>query len=48
MKQRVLKVHPEDNIIVALDTLNKGETISYGSFKINLIEDISPKHKFTE
>jgi altronate hydrolase len=28
--------------------LNKGETISYGSFKINLIEDISPKHKFTE
>jgi altronate hydrolase len=48
MKQRVLKVHPEDNIIVALDTLNKGETILYGSFKINLIEDISPKHKFTE
>ena len=48
MKQRVLKVHPEDNIIVALDTLNKGETISFKDLNIDLVEDISPKHKFTE
>ena len=48
MKTRVLKVHPDDNVIVALDFLKKGETISYESKSVELKEDISPKHKYTE
>ncbi len=29
MKQKVLKVHPEDNVLVALKDLAKGETVQY-------------------
>ena len=29
MKHKVLKVHPKDNVIVALTNLSKGETISF-------------------
>ena len=29
MKHKVLKVHPKDNVIVALTNLKKGETISF-------------------
>jgi len=29
MKQVVLKIHPKDNVLVALKNLPKGETISF-------------------
>jgi hypothetical protein len=29
MKQVVLKIHPKDNVLVALKNLAKGETISF-------------------
>ena len=29
MKQTVLKVHPNDNVLVALKNLSKGETVQY-------------------
>ena len=29
MKQNVLKVHPGDNVIVALQDIAKGESVSY-------------------
>jgi altronate hydrolase len=48
MIHRVLKVHPDDNVVVALDQLKKGEQITCNSKKITLLEDISPKHKYTE
>ncbi len=48
MKQRVLKVHPDDNVIVALDQLQKNETIVYGSSAVILQDTISPKHKYNE
>ena len=48
MNQRVLKVQQEDNIIVALDDLKKGEKIEYNGQIITLREDVSSKHKFTE
>ncbi|MGR3812002.1 UxaA family hydrolase [Jiulongibacter sp. NS-SX5] len=48
MKNRVLKVHPSDNVIVALDSLKSGEEIAYGDKKTKLIGDISPKHKYNE
>jgi altronate hydrolase len=48
MKQRVLKVHPADNVIVALQDLQKGETIHYRGKDHVLADDINAKHKFFE
>jgi altronate hydrolase len=48
MKQRVLKVHPSDNVIVALQDLHKGETIHYRGKDYVLAADIHAKHKFFE
>lgn len=46
MKHRVLKVHPNDNVLVALQNLTKGETISYSGKDYVLREDVPAKHKF--
>lgn len=46
MKQRVLKIHRDDNVMVALTNLAKGETISLGATEIVLQENIPAKHKF--
>jgi|SRR6218665_201986 len=46
MKHRVLKVHPGDNVLVALQDLKQGETISYNGNDYVLQEDIPAKHKF--
>ena len=48
MKRKVLKVHPNDNVIVALQNLSKGETISLDDVDYVLQEDIPAKHKFYE
>lgn len=48
MKQRVLKVHPDDNVIVALEQLAKGSSLTYEGIEVVLTEDISPKHKYNE
>jgi altronate hydrolase len=48
MKQKVLKVHPSDNVIVALQDLPKGETITYNGSIYTLVDDIPAKHKFFE
>lgn len=48
MKQRVLKVHPSDNVIVALQDLAKGETVNYNGTAYTLADDIGAKHKFFE
>jgi altronate hydrolase len=47
MKQIVLKVHPKDNVLVALKDLSKGETIPWNGSSYTLAEDIPAKHKFT-
>lgn len=47
MKHRVLKVHPEDNVLVALTDLAQGETISYEGMAFTLQENIKAKHKFS-
>lgn len=44
--QRVLKVHPKDNLLVALTDLFKGEIIIYQDEKITLLDDVKAKHKF--
>ena len=46
MKQIVLKVHPKDNVLVALQDLTKGQTIPYNGSQYTLVEDIPAKHKF--
>ncbi|MDQ6844070.1 MAG: altronate dehydratase family protein [Bacteroidota bacterium] len=46
MKHKVLKVHPKDNVIVALVNLAKGETISFEGEDYVLTENIPAKHKF--
>lgn len=46
MKQQVLKVHPDDNVIVALTNLSKGQTIAFNGEDYVLQDDIPAKHKF--
>ncbi len=46
MKQQVLKVHPKDNVLVALTDLKKGETITYGGENFILQDEVKAKHKF--
>ncbi|MES2520223.1 MAG: altronate dehydratase family protein [Bacteroidota bacterium] len=46
MKNKVLKIHPNDNVIVALTDLQKGETVTLDGQSYTLTEDIAAKHKF--
>ncbi|MEI7735286.1 MAG: altronate dehydratase family protein [Ferruginibacter sp.] len=46
MKQKVLKVHPKDNVLVALTDLIKGDTIEFGGENYLLPDDVKAKHKF--
>jgi altronate hydrolase len=48
MKNIVLKVHPEDNVIVALTDLKAGQEIEFGGKIFKLKSDVDAKHKFTE
>jgi altronate hydrolase len=45
MKQIVLKVHPKDNVLVALKDIAKGEKISYNGDEYTAQEKIPAKHK---
>jgi len=45
MKQIVLKVHPKDNVLVALRDLAKGESVSYNGEQYITQEKIPAKHK---
>ncbi len=46
MKQRILKVHPKDNVLVALQDLQKGETLTFQGESYILQDAIGAKHKF--
>jgi altronate hydrolase len=48
MKHKILKIHPKDNVIVALTKLSKEESIVYNDASYELKNDIPPKHKFFE
>lgn len=47
MSQRFLQINPEDNLLVALQDLKKGERIQHKGQEIVLVDDIAAKHKFT-
>jgi altronate hydrolase len=46
MTTRILKIHPNDNVLVALQDLNKGETVIHDGQTYILQDDIHAKHKF--
>ena len=46
MKQRILQIHPKDNVLVALDNLTKHEIVIFNNEEYFLLEDIPAKHKF--
>jgi altronate hydrolase len=46
MKRLVLKIHPKDNVLVALKNFVKGETIFFEDEQYILHEPIPAKHKF--
>lgn len=46
MSNKTLKVHPKDNVIVALQDLAKGETVTYEGESYTLVDDVPAKHKF--
>ncbi|MGI4805298.1 MAG: UxaA family hydrolase [Janthinobacterium lividum] len=46
MKNQVLKIHPDDNAIVALTDLLQGTTITYDNKQYILTDNVQAKHKF--
>ncbi len=48
MKRNILKVHPKDNVVVALQDLAKGQQVELNGVTYTVVEDIPAKHKFFE
>ncbi|MEI6088090.1 MAG: altronate dehydratase family protein [Bacteroidota bacterium] len=46
-KQKVLQVHPSDNVLVALKDLGKDELILFNGISYLLLDSVPAKHKFT-
>ncbi len=46
MSTKILKIHPSDNVYVALADLKAGEQVSYNGSSTTLAENIPAKHKF--
>jgi altronate hydrolase len=47
-KKNLLKVHPSDNVIVALQDFAAGDEVAYNGHSYHLPENIPTKHKFAE
>jgi altronate hydrolase len=41
-----LQIHPDDNVLVALQDLQKGTTVGFNGATITLLKDVPAKHKF--
>lgn len=48
MVQKVLKINPSDNVIVALVDLKKDEKVVFNNVHYHLKDDVEAKHKFFE
>lgn len=46
MASKILRIHPKDNVLVALQDLSKGEQIEFSGSVYTLQEDVPAKHKF--
>ncbi len=48
MNYKILKIHPRDNVFVALKNLKKGERLVHENKEILILENIPAKHKFSK
>ena len=48
MLHKILKIHPKDNVLVALADLAQGDTVNYKGNDIVIKYDVPAKHKFAE
>jgi altronate hydrolase len=48
MSNKYLKIHPSDNVLVALTNLTAGEKITLNNTAVQLADDVPAKHKFVE
>lgn len=48
MSHNILKIHPEDNVLVALTDLRAGDTVNYKGNNILIQQDVPAKHKIAE
>ena len=46
MQSAVLKLHPDDNVLIALGDLRKGEQVDFSNHSFVLTSDVPAKHKF--
>jgi altronate hydrolase len=46
-RETVLRIHPHDNVLVALQDITAGTTVTFNGDNITLITDVAAKHKFT-
>lgn len=46
-QQAYLRIHPEDNVLVALRDLQAGTEIQFEGENFRLLQDVAAKHKFT-
>jgi len=45
---KVIKVHPSDNVIVALEDIPAGATVMYDNVTYKIVDEVAAKHKFYE
>ncbi|MBX0332652.1 altronate dehydratase family protein [Pontibacter sp. HSC-14F20] len=48
MAHNTLKIHPEDNVLVALTDLREGDVVEFNGKQIGIVANIPAKHKFAE
>src|ERR1035437_7067433 len=46
MNHKVIKIHPDDNVLVALMNLEEGEEVNYNGEAYTIIGRVPAKHKF--
>jgi len=46
MSKKILKIHPADNVAVALTNLRTGEQFDVDGKRVSLVQDVPAKHKF--
>ena len=48
MLNKILKIHPLDNVLVALTDLKAGDKVSYQGNDVTLVNEVPAKHKFAD
>ena len=48
MISKAIKIHPDDNLIVAINDLKKGENVTVDNQTITMQEPVKQKHKFAQ